>query len=224
MKKILSVFMVVLMVLSMGVSVMAASDSFVESPTGRPAPGLIKFDPKDDDCDTQMIITPYGDKDKLTEDYKDLFEEAYKDITGVKDLTELNSNLKDLAEEMGIKGENLGVSDLFNIHTEGCENHDGHTKYDVVLEADALKNFVGLMYKDQNGKWVWVEGAKVTNNGTHLEFTVEGLVNSAPFAIIVDTSNAKTGDVNHINLYATIMVVSLLALGTILVVSKKRSV
>ena len=234
MKRVLAICLVMLMALSMSVSVLAAPKGFVESPTGRPAPGMIKFDPQDDDCTAELIVTPYGDRDELPEEYKKLLEDAYQDVVGTDDLTKLNDDLKNLAKDKNLKGDKLAVSDLFNLHVEDCDDHDGHKGFDVVLDADTLKNFVALMYMNEDGQWVLVKDAAVVNNGDHLSFTIDELDSSAPFAIVVNTGaegtqpdtdpdDPKTGDISYIHIYVTIMAVSALALGVILVVSKKRA-
>lgn len=217
MKKILAICLMMLLVMNMSVAAFAAPGSFVISPSGRPAPGVVTFEPKDDGCIAVLVVTPYVDKDKLPDALKDQLEKAYNDILAADDLKNL---CDDLADAAGKK--NLKVSDLFNIHTTDCDAHDSHKDFDVVLEADSLKNFVGLMYRDSNGKWIMVKDAKVSGN--HLKFSLEGFQGSAPFAIVVGTgTNApQTGDIGSIYPYLIVMAVSALALIALVVIYRKK--
>jgi hypothetical protein len=201
----------------MTVAAFAAPEGFVHSPTGRPAPGIVTFDPADDDCSAKLVITPYGDKDALPEDIKKQLEKAFDDIINADNLKDLCDGLADVVGNKTAK-----VSDLFNVHTTDCKTHDDHVDFDVVLEADNLKNFAGLMYRDNDGKWVLVKDAKVSGN--HLKFSLDNFDGAAPFAIVVTTgTNApQTGDTGYTHVYLTIMAVSGLALAVVLVASKKK--
>lgn len=220
MKKVLAICLVVLLALSMSVSAFAAPEGFVSSPSGRPAPGVVTFDPKDDGCTGQLVITPYGDKDKLDDDMKSQLEKAYNDVVGADDLKNLNDGLAEAAGNKTIK-----VSDLFSVHTTGCDSHDDHKDFDVVLEADSLKNFVGLMYLNDDGKWVLVKDAKVSGTN-HLEFSLEGFDGAAPFAIVVSTgtNTPTTGDTGYTHIYLAVMCVSALALVVVVIAAKKKKV
>ena len=221
MKKLLAICFAVLLVASMSFQVFAEG-GFVISPSKKPAPEVDTFEPSDDECTAELIITPYKDRDQLPEDRKDRIEEAYDEISDSDDLTDLIDDLKDLADKKNIDGKDLAVSDLFDARTEGCDNnHDQHSPFDVVLEADTLSNFVGLAYKDENGKWILVEGATVVN-GDHLKFKTDGF---GPFAIIVDASKqgpSQTGDETMIGLYIAIMAVSAVAIVILVVKTKKQ--
>ena len=224
MKKVLAVFLVMLMVLSMSVSVFAAPGSFVSSPSGNPVPGIVNFNPRNDACTAQLIITAYADRHMLPDALRALIEQAYKNITDTKDLTSLNADLAKIAKNKNIDTTKLAVSDLFDLHLTGCDYHEGHTYFDITLEADTLDRFVALLHMNKNGEWELVADAQAENNGDHLTFSVEGF---SPFAIVVDTSvdvedDPETGDNSMIQVYATIMVISALAVVVILVKGKKQ--
>ncbi|MBQ5601984.1 MAG: LPXTG cell wall anchor domain-containing protein, partial [Clostridia bacterium] len=124
------------------------------------------------------------------------------------------------AAKKKIEGKNLVVSDLFDIHTTGCDFHEGHFDFDIVLAADSLKRFVALLHMNKNGEWEVIDNARVTNNGEHLEFSVESL---SPFAIVVDTSDGpQTGDNTMIYVSFILMIVSAAALVVVLIKSKKQ--
>jgi hypothetical protein len=221
MKKILAICLMMLIILSMSVNVFAAPGAFLKSPSGNPAPAVVDFDPKDEGCTAKLIITPYADRKTLPTELKTLIEKAYKVIASTNDLTTLNADLKALAASKKISGDKLAVSDLFDIHTTGCNYHDGHLDFDIVLSADTLNRFVGLLHMNKNGEWELVSNAKVTKNGEHLEFSMDEF---SPFAIVIDTSKGtpQTGDNSLIYVYAVIMALSALGIIIIAVKSKKQ--
>lgn len=217
MKKLVVMCMAVVMMLSMSITSFAA---FVSSPTGNPAPKIISFFAESDDCDAELIITPYSKRDTLHDTAEDALENAYNELKASGDLTALNADLASLAKKLGIKGTELAVSDLFDATWVGCspEDHSAekHGIFTIELEADSLKNFVGLLHY-YNGEWELIDNAKV--KGNILTFKAD---NFSPFAIVVDTNPEKTpnsGDMSFIWLWVIVAVVS----GTVLVVLIKKA-
>ena len=221
MKKVLAICLMVILVISMGVTAFAEPGSFLNSPSLNPSPIIIEFLANSDECTATLIITPYSDRHLLSDALRDLIEKAYADIAGSIDLTTLNAELKALAAEKEIDGTKLAVSDLFDLHVTGCDYHEGHTDFDVILKADTLKNFVGLLHMNKNGEWELVADAKVTNNGEHLEFSVEAF---SPFAIVVDTSNEAppTSDNTMTYIYVAMMVVSAAAIVVLFLIQRRK--
>ena len=222
MKKVLAICLMMVMLLSLSMNAFAAG-GFVSSPTGKPAPELEEFKPSDDDCTAVLVITPYGEKHTLPETLQTLFQNAYNTVKGNNDLTTLNAAFAKLVKDKKLNAANLAVSDLFDIHVTGCDFHDGHTDFDVVLSADMLKHFVALLHMNKNGEWELVSDAQVLNE-THLKFSVESF---SPFAIVVDNSTGesdKNGDDSMIHVFAAAMAVSAAALVILAVKSKKQSV
>lgn len=223
MKKVLIAVLVLCMVLSAGLMVSAETGAFMESPSRNQAPTLVESKNESEDCVAKLIITAYADRDELTDEVRAKIEDAYKVIVGTKDLSTLNTKVKEIAKKTGVEVKNLAVSDMFDISATDCGAHENHGHFDITLKSDTLKNFVCLLHY-YNGEWRVVENAKVTQNGTHLEFTEDEF---SPFAIVVDTNAQKTdvpetGDNRNIWVYAVIMAVSAIALIGILVISKKN--
>lgn len=213
MKKLLAICLVMVLALSMSVSAFAVREDFVESPPVMVAPEVEGFDPADDRCSSTLIVVPFGDKTELSEEKEKELNEAYNDILDADRVQDLCDDLDD--------GDKLKVSDLFYLDTEGCDDHDGHKDFEVVLKDDELKNFEGLMYRDNDGNWVLVENVKI--DGNKLIFTLKDFDGNAPFAIVVNTeSSSTTGDIDHTYIYLTIMAVSALALVVFVVAAKKR--
>lgn len=226
MKKVLAICLMMVMVLSMSVTVFAASGGFVSSPSGNPAPSVVSFNPSNDACTGRLVITPYGDRHGLPDALRTMLEKAYKEIANSDDLTKLNAELAKIAADKGIDGADLAVSDLFDIHVTGCDYHDEHADFDITLDADTLNRFEGLLHMNKDGVWELVADAEVINNGEHLKFSVDSF---SPFAIVVNTGvdtpdSPQTGDNSMIHIYAIIMAVSALAIIVIAVKSKKQRV
>lgn len=206
MKKVLTICLVLVMAMCLCASVVASANGFMTSPSGKPAPEIIEFKAHDPNCTARLVITPYGERVTLPETLQKMIEKAFKMIVECDDLTELNADLKALAAELNIPGDKLAVSELFDIHMEGCDYHEEHKYFDIILSADALEHFVGLLHMRQDGEFELVADAKVTHDGDHLEFTVESF---SPFAIVVDTSkNSPTGDNSMIFVCLALMLVS----------------
>ncbi|MBQ7846893.1 MAG: hypothetical protein IJ344_01280 [Clostridia bacterium] len=226
MKKVLTILLMALMVVNMSVAAFAAPGSFITSPSRRPAPELIKGEPEEDECSAEVVITPYSERDTLPEALRLQMEDAYAQIVAATDLTTFSAELAALAEEKGIPATDLAVSDLFDIRYVGCDDHRDHSGYfEIVFKAETLKNFVGLLHL-YNGEWELITNAtKYEEDGEHyLSFKVEEF---SPFAIVVNTGNAdpnppQAGIGNMIPVYASIMVVSAVAIVLIVRKSKKQ--
>ena len=238
MKKVLAICLAMVMVVGMSLTAFAAPGAFVSSPSGNPAPVLVEATCESEDCEASLTVTSYYDRGTLSDEARSQMEQAYSDIVSASDLTSLNKGLADLATEKNIPSSNLAVSDLFDISYENCDNHDGHGNFDIVLKAETLKNFVGLMHL-VNGEWQLVEDARVyTVDGVwHLAFSTKDFT---PFAIVVETdgtasadsadgtivggsNSIQTGDTVKIALLAIFMVASALALVVVLKKSRKQN-
>ena len=218
MKKVLVFGLTLVMIFNLSISAFAAG--FVSSPSGNPAPDLIEGSNESEDCEADLIITPYSDRDDLDEKERENIEKAYDIISSSDDLTKLNEDLKKLAEDMDIKGSNLAISDLFNIGMTDCDTHGDHGKFNITLDAETLKNFVGLLRFDGEN-WHLVKDAKIVNG--QLVFSADALGN---FAIVVNTAAGgapQTGDSSNIYLWIMVFAGSaLVAVSVLLVLNKKK--
>ena len=181
MKKIVSLFIAVVMILSMSVATFAASEDFLGSPSKKPAPELVDYEHEDPDCTGDLNIVSYGDRNDLTDEQKNEFENAYDSIVDAKDLSDLNNKLTD---------DNIAVGDLFGFtHTEDAI-HDSHGNTSVDIKIDNADKFHSLIAFDGE-KWVIVD-AKLS--GDILSFTYK-FGDFTAFAIVVSTGDApQTGD------------------------------
>ncbi len=212
MKKLLSVCLAFVMVISFGVTAFAEG-GFVSSPSGNPAPEIVE------PSEEKIVIIPYFDRGKLSEAERKNLEAAYSSINGTENLVSLNQGLNDIAKDKNIDPSNLAVGDLFNVSNNGASGT--HT---LELKADTFKNFVALMAY-VNGEWKIVEGAKL--QGTNLVFTANHF---GPYAVVVntadDTKSPQTG-INEtaqrgtaLGVYGALMLVS--ACGALLMWKKSK--
>lgn len=219
MKKIIAICLMLTMLFGLSVNVFAANNGFVSSPTANAAPKVEEFKPDDEDCTADLVITPYSEIDELSQALQESLKQAYDSVKDSKDISKLNAELAKLAKDKKIKGENLAVSDLFDINIEGCTEHDDHDKFTIVLKADTLKNFVALLHMNKDGKWELVKDAKV--NGDKLEFSIDGF---SPFAIVVDTTTSTNAPLTADNttIYFVVGIVAVAALAMLVVAAKNR--
>lgn len=223
MKKVFAIVLAMVLILAVGVSVLAGPGQFVNSPSNNSAPTIIDVIRENEDCTGEVILTPFNQRNTLPDLEKNMIEKAYSVIANSKDLTTLNGDLADVAAAKKIPGEDLKVSDLFDLRYEGCESHGETHNVTIVLRADTLHRFVGLLHLKHDGEWELIENAKVINNGEDLRFSVSEF---SPFAIVVDTSDAEgdspqTGNITNIAIYGCLMLISAVAIVVLVVKSKK---
>ena len=189
MKKILSVCLIFVMVICFGVTAFAEG-GFISSPSLNPAPEV--------EDTAEVIITPYAERHKLPDDERKLLEEAYNSIKSAEKLSDLNE---------GLKGKNLGVSDLFKVSSSSSSPKA------VTLKSDNFKNFVSLMVY-VNGEWKIVDGAKVQNG--KLTFTAKDY---GPYAVVVDTTDGTLSPQTGINEVANTSGTSFVIYGVVMLLS-----
>lgn len=182
MKKILIVLLLTVVAVIMSISAFADTGAFVQSPSANMAPEIVSGDSEDKE-DVELVITSYADRGDLPEEAREAIEKAYVKISGIKNLSSLCGALKEVAAKKNIPTTNLEVSDLFDI-SDAEGGSDGCT-YDIVVTAETLENFVGLLHFTE-GKWELIDNAVVEeiDGELHLKFSTDGL---SPFAIVVDT-------------------------------------
>lgn len=182
MKKIISCLLVVMLLCSL--SVAAFADNFVSSVANAGAPEVAEATQADgSDAKALIVVTPYEDKDKLSEEKQAEIDEAFDSLANAEDLAAVNDELKEAAGDQSV-----AVSDLFDISLTG----EGEVSFPltITLQDKNLDNFAALLHF-VDGEWQWVD-AEV--DGEALTFAVDSL---SPFAVIVavdEASSAKTGD------------------------------
>ena len=214
MKKFLAVVLTIVMLFSISVTAFAAG-AFVSSPSRNDAPTLVSGKNTNENCSAGLGITSYSDRKDLTADSKKDMEDAYDQISSTENPTTLCANLKDLAKNAGINGDYLGVSDLFYVNYDNCNDHASHGAFTMQLDADTLGNFFALMRFDGND-WYVVDNAKIENG--NLVFTSEEL---GTFAVVTKNNAPQTGDFANI-LFVTTLVLGV-ALAVVIVALKKKS-
>lgn len=188
MKRVITIIMAIAMIAVMSISVFATGNGFISSPSKQKAPQIVVSvgENENGEVEVGLVITAYGDRDELNEEGRQIMEEAYATIMRTPKIVELNTEVKEIIERIivaldnKIKAENLAVSDFFDITDV---NVNEANNYFIEIKPEALENFVCLLHY-YDGDWHVVENAKVSDDGEHLEFSVDGL---SPFAIVVDT-------------------------------------
>lgn len=223
MRKIITVCLAVIMLVSVTLSVVAAPGNFVKSPSTNPAPELIEGVNESEGCTAQLIITPYIERDTLPEEDRLIIEGVYKQIVESPDLSALTEDLIDVAAKLGVEVKDLAVSDLFDVRYIGCDIHQYHGIFRIKIKAETLDNFVCLLHFHE-GEYHIVEDAKVTEDGDYLVFTTNKL---SPFAIVVNTSeeNPDAPQTNDLfPIYVSIAAVSgLMLIGLAITYKKERA-
>lgn len=221
MKRVLSIFVAVVLMVSASFTVMAAPGGFISSPSGNLAPELVEFSSESEDCTATLVVTAYSDRETLPQEALEKIEKAYKEITNNVDLSKLCAGISEIAKEKNIPVARLAVSDLFDISYYDCDEHDEHGHFDITLKSESLEHFVCLLHLNGD-KWEIVKDAKA--EGEHLVFDIEEL---SPFAIVVDAGEdyvnpPQTGDNSHITLYVIVMIACVLALVVLLGKNRKK--
>ena len=182
MKKLLIIFVVIVSILlTTSVTVFAEPGVFVQSPSVNGAPVLIE-----ENSDKSIKITAYRNrKIELNAPQIDEFEQAYKSIVGVNDLTVLDSKIAAVAEGVKVDIGDLAVSDLFYLSLKSGADHVDGTTYKVSVQAETFANFICLLKYD-NGEWTVVENVEV--KGTKVvDFVADDL---GPYAVVVSVGDA----------------------------------
>lgn len=217
MKKTLAIILMIVMVCAMTISVGAAPGSFIQSPSFNKTPIIVDFECSDPDWKGEIYITSYGDRNVLDLLDREKLENAYNSIRDALGVTTLVPDITDIATNMGVSSDNLGISDLFHIGI--TDSTDG--KFKIKLDSETIKNFVGLIYYE-NGEWHIVEDATIEDD--LLVFSTDL---PRAFAIVVDVDSSVidapvTGDVLSWIL-VSVMVASAAGIVVLLISYKKRS-
>ncbi|MBQ7355249.1 MAG: hypothetical protein IJW62_07015 [Clostridia bacterium] len=208
MKRVLALCIALVMVVGMSLPAFAALGGFISSPGGNKGPELVEYDNENHECTAVLIVTPYAERHTLSEEKREELEGAYAVIVNSTDITDLNTDLADLAAKKNLDSKKLAVSDLFDASYYSCDIHDEHGAFTITVKPESLQNFVGLLHL-YNGEWELIDNAKVeTKDGAEvLTFTVDDL---SPFAIVVNTdaNPPQTSDNFQWIFYIALMVVS----------------
>lgn len=190
MKKFFAIALMFVMVFTMTLSAGAVSGSFIQSPSFNSTPIIVDSENSDSDWKGEIYITSYGDRNVLELIEREKLENAYESIKNSNSVATLIPDIVDIAGNLNVSPDNLGISDLFHIGISEATDDS----FKIKLDAETLDNFVGLVYYE-NGKWYIVDDAFI--DGDYLIFTSEL---PRAFAVVVDVDNSivdvpVTGDV-----------------------------
>lgn len=189
MKKFLMLAIAVLMIASLSITVCAEGNgSFVSSPSANRTPMIVEGSNENEACNINegnaadsIVIVAYADREILPDGGAEM-EAAYVTIAGTEDLGELGSEVEELAALYRVDGEKLAVTDLFEMHHEGCaEAWHGNFDLQIVPQNHQLvDNFAGVIHF-RDGKWSVIDSS-VDEQGV-ITMSIEDL--EGPYAIVV---------------------------------------
>lgn len=189
MKKTFALVLVLILALSLSIPVFAATGGFLSSPTRNPAI-LVSGTSSDENFNGELVITPYPNRDNLSEEEKKDLDAAYSDIAANSNLSDLIPNIGSYSSNKGVPVKALAVQDLFYVHA--TDTSAEKASYDLTLKIASSDKFVALAHYS-NGKWSVVDSAKIDADG-NLTFKTENL---GAFALVVNasaSSNPNTSD------------------------------
>ena len=186
MRRVLSVFVAIVICLCLAVAVSA--DTFAPSVTAKPAPEVVRVENKPvvevkDEAGNvvtstkivNLVVTPVSAV--MNEEAKDLPQEnaealkkAYEELSDkTVDIATVVEGMEEVLKEQKVESSKLVVKDLFDVsvHDEAFVeylNQEGHT-IDVAFQADIQEGqFVTVaVYKD--GKWILAKNVVVGEDG-----------------------------------------------------------
>ena len=147
MKKLIIILTVAVAIIAMSVSALAAPGGFIESPSANGAPTIVGGN-----SDGGVRVIAYRDrKNSLSAEQIANFESAYKSVVDVSNISDVNSELSDIASAVKVNAADLAVSDLFYVDIDG-----EMTSALISLESATFSNFVCLLRYD-GSNWVVVD-------------------------------------------------------------------
>lgn len=197
MKKLASILLACLMILSVALVAFAApEDEFAPSIGEKPAPEV-------SGSDASVLVVPVSDP-SASDDLKNLFEEIRE-----------NGNV--------VSNDELVVRDLFEILPDGEEAEKALTEkgsIQVTLDADLSANALFEVYENVQGAWRKIP-AKNNGDGT-ITITIESF---GAIALLVEGEPdlPQTGDTKLTALWISLMLVSFATIQTLIVVYTKKN-
>ena len=214
MKRVITICLILVMVMTLCVGISAATGGFLVSPSGNAAPELVDATNESEDCESIVYIVSYADRHLLSDESRQKLEDAYSIIRNSNDITTLCSPLAYLAGKLNLDPGKLAVSDMFDINYV-CDEHDNHGKFEIVLKSTTFENFVALVHYTGE-TWELMEDAKVemVDGELHLTFTAHDF---SPFAVIVDTTAAdEPANDNEVLINTYLVIIALILLAIVL--------
>jgi hypothetical protein len=212
MKKVSLILLTLLMIGALIVPAFAATGAFVTSPTGRPAPIIVSFEPDSKGCTATLVITPYADRGQLSDEDCARIEEAYAQIAATSSSDAFAKILAELAKQLGVKTTDLAVSDLFDMDTTHCADHDAHGGFTVTLKIENAEKLAGVLHLNQAG-WEICDIQEIDEDEDTVTFHGTEF---SPFALVVATGDVEL-DRGGSNLWWIILLIILaLVIGFVL--------
>ena len=192
MKKVLTLCLTILLVITLAIPAMAATGSFVASPSTTGAPSLESATPDSEDCVAEVLITAFADRANLDEASRQELEEAYNQIVNSDTANAFVTALNQLAETLGMQVSGLSISHLFDIDTTNCATHDGHGGFTITLKIDNADKLLGVLHMGHSTQWEVCDSVVVDKEAGTVTFHANDF---SPFALVVDNGTTEGPDI-----------------------------
>ena len=228
MKKIISFVMVLVMLMGISVSALAAQGDFVPSINEKPAPSIksvvVTIDGVEWKCTTHMVdhcilVTPVSEiteEDRLSDATKQKLVDVYNKIKAAAKLSDVFTNIDGV--------DKMAVRDLFDVSSI-CDEFDkvfpgNGVKVAITFELGISAKTNVVCASLYNDAWS-THGVKNNGDGTvTVEFT-----HFCPVAFLVSETEVgnspATGDNSNLTLWITLLSVSVVAIAAVTVISIK---
>ena len=208
MKRLIAVLCVAVMLLAASVSVAAAHEDFVQSPSSSGAPSIVEGD-----TDSSITITSYRDRlSELESSEVEAFEDAYDSVVEVPSVVELVPEVAKEANKVNVDTSYLAVSDLFYVKGSGKSEK-------VSIKSAMFTNFISLFSFDGE-KWNIVE-VEVDEDGV-ISFISDGGI----YAVVVSSGQVPDRDTDGcsklINIWIIICIIVTVILITWIVYKRRK--
>ena len=193
MKKIWTLLTALVLVAAMGSVAFAAPNNFAKSPEAQDNLKVYDYESLDD-CEGEIILTPYRNRETLDERNREQLEEARREAEEASSVAELAPEVKEIAKELGLSTERLAVADLFDLHVNDCIEHlstvtgveADHGRFIIRLNNGLASRYVCLLSYAE-GEWMVVDNAHIEKNNL-LKFQTDRF---GAFAMIVKTDEGR---------------------------------
>jgi flagellar basal body-associated protein FliL len=188
MKKVLTLCLTLLLVITLALPVMAAPGAFVSSPSAAGAPALDSFKADTEGCTAEIVITAYADRANLDEASRQELEEAYNQIVNSGADNAFAKALAQLAASLNMQVSGLSISHLFDIDTTDCATHDSHGGFTITLKIENADKLLGVLRMGHTAQWELCDSVVVDKEAGTVTFHAADF---SPFALVVDNGTTS---------------------------------
>lgn len=208
MKRLIAVLCVAIMFLATSVSVAAAREDFVQSPSSSGAPSIVEGD-----TDSSIVITAYRDRlSELESSEVEAFEDAYNSVIAVSSVVDLVPEIAKEANKLKVDLSYVAISDLFYVKASGKGDR-------VSIKSSMFTNFISLLSFDGE-KWNVVE-VEIDEKGV-ISFTSDGGIYAVAVSSGPIPQRGADSCSTFINIWIIICIIAAIILITWIVYKRRK--